>query len=159
MPFADGAFDAALAVVTVHHWRDLDAGLAELRRVSRRQVILTFDVSVHNDHWLFDYVPEVAELTERTMPPLDAFGDVEVEVVPMPHDCSDGMIVAMWRRPDAYLDPSVRAATSGLSLVDQHVVEAAMARLADDLRSGAWARRYGHLLEHETLDVGLRILS
>ena len=41
--FADDSFDAALGVFTVHHWTDQNAGLAELQRVSRRQVILTFD--------------------------------------------------------------------------------------------------------------------
>src|ERR1700761_7614114 len=33
--FEDDAFDAALAVFTVHHWPDLEAGLAEMRRVTR----------------------------------------------------------------------------------------------------------------------------
>jgi SAM-dependent methyltransferase len=44
LPFVDGAFEAALAVLTVHHWPDPVAGLRELRRVTRgRIVILTFD--------------------------------------------------------------------------------------------------------------------
>ena len=158
LPLPDGAFDAAMAIMTIHHWDDPVAGLAELHRVAGRVVVLTFDREVHNRHWLFDYVPEVAALTERVMPPLSIYGDAEIEVVPVHHDSPDGMIVSMWRRPDAYLDASVRAATSGLSLVDQDVVGAAMARLAADLRSGEWERRYGHLLERETLDVGLRIV-
>lgn len=158
LPFADGTFDAAMAIMTIHHWDDPGAGIAELHRVAARVVVLTFDVDVHNSHWLFDYLPEVAELTARVMPPLSLYGDAEIESVPVRHDCPDGMIVTMWRRPEAYLDPSVRAATSGLSLIDQDVVDAAMGKLAADLRSGAWARRYGHLLERETLDVGLRIV-
>ncbi|WP_432277561.1 class I SAM-dependent methyltransferase [Kitasatospora brasiliensis] len=40
LPFADGAFDAAMAVLTVHHWPDLRQGLAELRRVARRRADL-----------------------------------------------------------------------------------------------------------------------
>jgi ubiquinone/menaquinone biosynthesis C-methylase UbiE len=46
LPFADATFDATLAVLTVHHWSNLGAGLAELRRVSRRQVVLTWDQAV-----------------------------------------------------------------------------------------------------------------
>ena len=33
VPIADGAVDAALAVLTLHHWGDLRAGLRELQRV------------------------------------------------------------------------------------------------------------------------------
>src|SRR5215510_2788220 len=36
LPFRDGAFDAALAVLTIHHWPDLARGLGELRRAARR---------------------------------------------------------------------------------------------------------------------------
>ena len=35
LPFRDGAFDAALGVLTVHHWSDRDRGLAQMRRVTR----------------------------------------------------------------------------------------------------------------------------
>jgi SAM-dependent methyltransferase len=158
LPFADGAFDVAVAVITIHHWPDLQAGLAELRRVAERQVIVTFDPVVHHEHWLVnDYVPEVAELA--ALPPLDAIGLRNVEVVEVPWDCTDGFLVAYWRLPDKVLDKLRRAATSGLSLVDPVIVDAAMDRLAADLRSGEWARRHGYLLERESHDVGLRILS
>jgi len=43
LPFADGAFDAALAVFTIHHWSDVVAGLKEMARVARRVAVLTFD--------------------------------------------------------------------------------------------------------------------
>ena len=43
LPFADRAFDAGMAVLTVHHWPDPAAGLQELRRVSRRQVVFYFE--------------------------------------------------------------------------------------------------------------------
>jgi len=158
LPFADGSFDAALAVMTVHHWPDVAAGVAELRRVAARTVFLTFDVDLHNAHWVFDYVPEAAALTEACMPPLSLLGS-DVEVVEVPWDCVDGMIVSMWRRPEAYLDPTVRASTSGLSLVDQCAVDTGMARLAADLASGAWAERHADLLARESLDVGLRIVT
>lgn len=59
LPFPDGAFDAALAVLTVHHWDDWRAGIAELLRVARRQVLLVFDPAVTKQFWLIaDYLPE-----------------------------------------------------------------------------------------------------
>ena len=44
LPFQPDSFDAALAVLTVHHWPDKALGLSELRRVARRHVVvLTWD--------------------------------------------------------------------------------------------------------------------
>jgi len=40
LPLADGSVDAALAVLTIHHWSDLAAGVAELRRVARRRIVV-----------------------------------------------------------------------------------------------------------------------
>lgn len=154
LPFSDDAFDVALAVITVHHWPDLEAGLRELRRVAHRQVIVTFDRSVHDRHWIFDYVP-----IPGALPPIGALGLSNVETVEVAHDCTDRFLVAPWRNPEEFLDPAARAAMSGLALLDDGIVDRAMARLAADLRSGEWARRHAHLLERETLDVGLRILS
>jgi SAM-dependent methyltransferase len=154
LPFADAAFDVALAVITVHHWRDLQAGLAELRRVAGRTVIVTFDRRVHDAHWIFDYAP-----VPNALPVIEELGLESVEVVEVPWDCTDGFLVAPWRRPEAYFDPGARLAMSGLALLPDDVVDAAMQRLGDDLASGAWARRYGHLLAKESHDVGLRILS
>jgi ubiquinone/menaquinone biosynthesis C-methylase UbiE len=34
LPFADSSFDAAMAILSDHHWDDRPAGLCELRRVS-----------------------------------------------------------------------------------------------------------------------------
>lgn len=163
LPFADGAFDAALAVLTVHHWTDRARGLAELARVSRRQVVLTFDPVVHADMWLVrDYLPEVTGLPGWDAPApaaiAEALGGGTVEVVPVPADCIDGFLGAYWARPEAYLDPSVRAATSGLALLPAPVVDDAVARLAADLRTGRWHRRHGHLLQRATVDDGFRLV-
>lgn len=40
LPFDDDSLDAAMAVLTVHHWTDVGAGLAEMRRVARGPVVL-----------------------------------------------------------------------------------------------------------------------
>jgi ubiquinone/menaquinone biosynthesis C-methylase UbiE len=52
LPFPDSSFDAAMAILTVHHWQDLDRGLAELRRVARRQVVFTWDPDHDRKLWI-----------------------------------------------------------------------------------------------------------
>jgi hypothetical protein len=66
--------------------------------------------------------------------------------------------MAYWRRPEAYLDPIVRANISVFSLVPAGAVAAMVAALSADLESGAWAERHAGLLEREELDLGYRVL-
>jgi SAM-dependent methyltransferase len=47
LPFADGAFDAALAQLVVHFMTDPVGGLGEMRRVTRRGGVLAACVSDH----------------------------------------------------------------------------------------------------------------
>jgi SAM-dependent methyltransferase len=160
LPFADDSFDAAMAVLTVHHWTDQAKGLSELRRVARGPVvILTYDPAFR-DNWLYDYLPELAALDDAQMPPISAYaevmGDVRIDVVPIPHDCTDGFLAAYWRRPAAYLDPRVRAAMSSFHAIGD--VSGALARLEHDLTSGAWDRRYGALLSEDSRDCGYRLV-
>jgi SAM-dependent methyltransferase len=164
MPFADDAFDATLAVFTIQHWTDLQAGLDEMRRVSRRQVIFTFDVTRQRELWFTaDYVPAAADLEERRAARLEqvvaGLGGATIETVPIPGDCVDGFGAAYWRRPSAYLDPAVRANISSLLMLEPDQVDPGVARLAADLESGAWKRRHGHLLELDSLDLGYCLIT
>lgn len=164
LPVADGAVDVALASLTHHHWADAPRGFAELRRVSRRQVVLTWDpAAIAREFWLVrDYLPEV-KMRESGLATVDAAvrglgpGAV-VTPVPVPHDCTDGFLAAYWRRPRSYLDPAVRAGISGLALLDPGVVARAVAQLAADLASGAWVRRHAELVDLPELDLGYRLV-
>lgn len=162
LPFANGTFDAALAIFTVHHWTDQRAGLAELQRVARRQVVLTFDHSMERAYWLNDYWPVTEQHDGDWIATIDAvtgpLGTDHVEVIPVPHDCQDGFMAAYWRRPERYLDPDVRANISGLALLPPEEADAGARRLADDLASGAWQQRYGHLLALDEMDAGYRLV-
>jgi SAM-dependent methyltransferase len=163
LPFASRSFDAALAVLTVHHWPERAAGYAELRRVARRAVVLTIDPELHSRMWLVDYIPEMAEVFRR-IPPVDEVVDgigarlADVVTVPLPGDCTDQMTVGNWRRPERYLDPEVRACGSAFHEVGPAAVERGMAALEDELRTGRWPARYGALLDLDELDVGLRLV-
>ena len=160
LPFADDAFEAALAVLTIHHWADLAEGLREMKRTARRRlVILTYDTSV-GGFWLTDYFPEILEIDAATMPTLatlrEHLGSFELVEVPVPHDCVDGFLGANWRRPEAYLRDEVRAGTSVFPRI--HNVEVGVARLRADLESGAWKQRYGAVLERTEIDLGYRLV-
>lgn len=163
VPVRDGAFDVAMAVLTIHHWPDPRLGLAEMRRVATRQVVVTFDWDVHDAMWFVaEYLPEVSSLTGEHIAiaeVADALDATTVRVIPVAFDTPDATLVSHWRRPEAYLDARVRAASSGLALLPADVVDTAVARLRDDLESGAWARRHADLVDRETHDVGLRLVA
>lgn len=161
LPFADDSFDAAMAILTLHHWPDKSAGLREMRRVTRgRIVILTFDPAAKP--WLTDYLPELAVLDEAQMPAMEDYGrwlgPVEVAPVPVPHDCIDGFLYAYWRKPAAYLDPLIRSGSSSFWALGE-AATAGLERLRRDLETGDWARRYGDLLERKDYDAGYRLLT
>ena len=160
LPFADACFDAAMAVLTIHHWTDPAKGLAEMRRVARGPVVILIYDPAFRGFWLADYVPELVSLDDAQMPPLslcsDVLGPVTVTPVPIPHDCEDGFLCAWWRRPAAYLDPRVRAAMSSFARIGD--VTPALARLTDDLADGGWMARYGHLMTRDSLDLGYRLV-
>ena len=164
LPLPDDTFHCALASLTVHHWKDFAAGLAEMRRVSRRQVFFTWDAQFYaGSFWLDrDYRPDspVHAPTLITMKDIVASYDGAVRIVnvPVPADCIDGFAAAYWNRPDAYLDPVVQAGISWYALADQEGVAASVARLASDLESGAWDEKYGHLRDLTEYDFGYRLV-
>lgn len=164
LPFADRSFDASMAVLTIHHWRDLPGGLAEMRRVARRRiVILTWDIRAADTFWLTaHYFPEVTALDETRFGPIDdladAMGGAKVIPVPVPRDCTDGFLAAFWARPEEYLDPRRRAAMSPFAIIPQESFQSGLERLTNDLKTGAWDQRFGELRTRETLDAGYRLL-
>lgn len=165
LPFDDGSFDAAMAVLTVHHWPDTDAGLRELRRVtSGPVVILTFDGSALEDFWLNDYAPELIAAERRRYPEIerirDALGGISVvDVVTIPFECTDGFGDAFYGRPERFLDPAVRAAQSGWGFVDSATEERAVEHLRSDLLSGEWDRRHGHFRSQPTFEGAVRLIT
>jgi SAM-dependent methyltransferase len=165
LPFGDDSFDAALAVLTAHHWTDLDAGLGEMRRVARqRAVIVTFDAEALESLWITaDYFPEMLGLKRPSgassrdlvakLP-----GAVSVPV-PVPRDCTDLFFAALWARPELLLDEQVVRPMWVWQSISEESRKTGRERLAADLESGAWNERYGHLLELDELDVGLRLVA
>ncbi len=165
LPFDDESFDAAMAVITVHHWRDVRAGMAEMVRVARqRVVVLTFDPAPVKDLWLVrDYFPTALEYHIKGMPPIAeltaALPNPSVEAIPVPRNCADGFFIGLWDRPEMHLDPGVRNGSSCWHRMPPDEIENGLARLKTDLDSGRWEERNGHLRELPELDVGLRLVT
>ena len=163
LPLDDGAVDAAMACVTIHHWESPEAGLAELRRVARGPVVVfTFELE-SLPAWQHEYLREGLALELPRFPAIDDVaaalgGRTRVERIPTPGDCLDGFFEAFWKRPEALLDPALRGAQSMWALLEQDVEQRIVQRLAAALSSGAWDAEHGHLRERESFDGALRLV-
>jgi SAM-dependent methyltransferase len=163
LPLQTASVDAAMAVLTIHHWTGLERGLSEMARVARKRAVLLTWVPDAEPFWLTeDYFPEMAADDRRIFPGAAALtallertiGPVHMAPVPLPHDCTD-TYRAYWRRPEFYLNADIRGAMSAFAGID---ARAGLARLRADLAGGRWAERNRHLLALDTLDVGYRIV-
>jgi SAM-dependent methyltransferase len=165
LPFDDDSFDAAMATITIHQWPDLERGLKELRRVAKGPVvILTFDGPALHDFWLHAYIPELFEAENARDPGVDRVagilgGKATITAVPIPIDCVDGFVEAYYARPEAFLDPAIRAAQSVWAFADPAAVERGLDQLEADLESGEWDARHGHLRTQPTYTGALRLLQ
>ncbi|HEY8122996.1 MAG TPA: class I SAM-dependent methyltransferase [Myxococcota bacterium] len=161
LPLRDASVDAALAVLTIHHWPDRARGLAEMRRVARKRVVILTHEHLAS-FWLGEYFPGIRRIDLEIFPTFEeyerALGAVQVTAVPVPHDCSDGFLGAYWRRPRAYLSAEVRSAISSFAKLTESEMREGLARLRADLDSGEWERRWGHLSGLAAIDLGYRLV-
>ena len=166
LPLRDDSVDAAMAVLTIHHWDDeLERGIHELRRIARDTVVnLTYDPLVSGAMWLMaDYLPEVADLDRRIFPAPELLagwlGDgARIEVIPVSRDTPDWMLGSFWAHPERVLDEQARNATSGFARMDATVVQRVVEEVRRDLESGMWDERHGHLRQLDAYDAGLRLI-
>ena len=167
LPLRDQSVDAAMAILTIHHWdEEQERGVRELRRVARGPVVIvTYVHEVSNEMWLMkDYLPEVAEMDSRILPSVDRVaswlgGSTEVETLEISHDTPDWTIGSFWAHPERVLDPAARAGTSGFARMSPDVVERVVGAVQRDLESGAWDERHGHLRRLQSFDAGLRLIT
>jgi SAM-dependent methyltransferase len=164
LPLHDQSVDAAMALCTVHQWRSLDDGLRELRRVTRGPIVmLHFDGDALDRYWLADYAPELIAVERRRYPPIDKIAKAlgratEIQVVPIPIDCTDGFTEAYYARPEAFLDPAVRRSQSAWSFVKEEDQLRFVKILGDDLKSGEWDRKYGDWRKQPFFEGSLRLI-
>ncbi|QCX81720.1 hypothetical protein C9F11_40700 [Streptomyces sp. YIM 121038] len=164
LPFADGQFDASMTLFSVHQWSDPEAGLREMRRVTRGPVVvLTCDPARVCDFWLYEYAPDVLETEARRYPALHRLtaalgGTTAVRPVPIPLDCTDGFNEAYYGRPELLLNPAARQACSAWSFVDDRARQDFDVSLRRALGSGMWDEAFGRLRGRPTYDGSLVLL-
>jgi SAM-dependent methyltransferase len=166
LPLDDKSVDASMAILTVHQWLDLDAGLRELKRVTRGPiVVVSFDGDLLDRFWLAEYVPELMAAERGRYPKIEALvralstptSAARVEPLPIHRDCTDGFTEAFYARPERFLDPAVTRAQSAWQFVTAEVRERFARTLTADLSSGRWDERFGHLRTAPTFAGSLRM--
>lgn len=164
LPFEDNSFDASMAMVTVHHWSDIEKGLRELRRVTRGQVlIMTFDPDSLDNFWNAEYFPELIQVEKQRYPKIETLvkalgGDCEVQAIPVPLDCIDGFQEAFYGRPEAFLEEGVRKSQSAWGFLPEGLEEKLVQRLAGELGSGEWDKKYRHFRTQPWFTCALRLI-
>jgi SAM-dependent methyltransferase len=165
LPLDDKSVDASMAMVTIHHWADMEKGLLEMKRVTRQLVlIMTFDGDAMHEFWNVDYFPEVVAMEKRRYPAIDWItgllgGHCKVQPIPIPLDCVDGFQEAFYGRPEAFLNEEVRKAQSAWGFLSEEQQEMTIRHLADDLQSGDWDKKFGHLRSQPSFTGALRLIT
>ncbi len=160
LPFKNNIFDCSMAILTIHHWSNAISGLKEMIRVTKYKIVLFTWIGYGNNFWLENYIPEIIGIDIKLFPTIDELkrilGNVIVEIVEIPYDCTDGFMCAYWRRPEMYLDPNVRKAISTFSRIPEN--PEGLNKLRKDIESGEWYNKYSYLLDKETIDLGYRLV-
>ncbi len=167
LPFHDKSFDAAMTVISIHHWYPHQReGIKEMCRVARnRIVIVTYDPRVSNRMWLLsDYLRETAELDGQIFPLPETICEwldceTQIETIPIPRETPDWTLMSFWGHPERVLDSAARAATSGFARQPADVVQRVVSDVERDLKSGRWDEQYWHLRKLSEFDAGLRIIT
>jgi hypothetical protein len=164
LPYPDRYFDASMATFTVHQWQNLQAGLTEMRRVTKGPVvILTCDPDEVESFWLGPYAPEVLAGEARRFPAMHAInqvlaGTVVITAVPIPFNCKDGFNEAYYGRPEKFLEEGARLACSAWSFVNQSIADSYVQDLSHELQHGSWDSKYGHLRIQPQFEGSLRLI-
>lgn len=164
LPFDDGAFDASMALITVHHWTELERGLSEMRRVTTGPVvIMTFDPNALDVFWNAEYFPELVEIERRRYPSIERIvnalgGTCRVESVPIPIDCTDGFQEAFYARPEAFFRAEVRRSQSAWGFLPEGMERVLVDRLHASLTTGEWDQRFGHWRTTPWFNGALRLV-
>jgi hypothetical protein len=113
--------------------------------------------------WQQDHLAEGLLIERPRFRPIEEIaallgGRTRIEALPTPADCVDGFFEAFWNRPEALLDPAVRAAQSMWALLGRGVEERMVARLADALATGRWDAEHGHLRKQTSFPGSLRLV-
>ena len=145
----DNFFDGATAILTIHHWQNLQKGLQEVNRVLKPgtpMVFFSFTPQQMKGYWLYHYFPKMIERAMQIIPPMNemerllmasGFTSVKSELYFVREDLEDHFMYSNKYKPENYLLAEVRNNASGFSaLAAREEVAAGVAMLDADIRSG-----------------------
>ena len=149
LPFPDQMFDGAIAILTIHHWKDIEAGFKEISRVlksGRNFVCFSFTTQQSQGYWLNHYFPGMMKNTFGITPDIEemkhfllnaGFTNVEFEPYYVKEDLCDYFLYASKYKPERYLIPEIRSNTSAFSYYanDSEEIENGLRQLQDDIAS------------------------
>ena len=167
LSFEKSSFDAAILILCIHHFSDLQSALREAQRVTSGGPVLifTYDPLAIDEPWLFEYFPVFRLQIQKAFPTISVISacfDSELSVqehpFPLPHDLKDSFAGAAWRYPERYLDQEFRDGTSAFRQLDPVTAGACLTHLAGDLKSGRWDRRYSEVRKLNVYDHGYTFL-
>ena len=164
LPFEANSFDAAMAIQTVHHWPDAQTGLDEMVRVARKRVlVVAFDPDLLHDLWISaDYFRGIIDLKDRPKADSKEFARMlpgsKTLPIPVARDCRDLFFAALWARPELFLEDEIVNPMWVWQSIPVDARDQGRRRLAEELESGEWDLKYGHLRRRDELDVGLRLI-
>lgn len=152
LPFENEFFGAALATLTIHHWKNLEKGFAEIRRVLVNNcnfVIFTAYPEQMENYWLNHYFPKMLKDSMAIMPARNkvvtalnsaGFLVTNEEKYYIRSDLQDLFLYSGKQRPALYLDAQVRKGISSFSaLSNKQEVETGLQKLSGDLENGNFA--------------------
>jgi ubiquinone/menaquinone biosynthesis C-methylase UbiE len=148
LPFEDGFFDGALASLTIHHWKNLEKGFAEIYRSLKKGctfVIFTSFPEQMETYWLNYYFPQMMKDSMTVMPGRQkvtaalnsaGFAVVNEEKYFIQHDLQDLFLYSGKHRPSLYFDEQVRKGISSFSaLSNREEVKKGLQKLKSDLEN------------------------
>ncbi len=171
IPVISNTFDDAICILSIHHFSNRYKCFNEIFRILRQKgtlLIYTFIPDEQNSFWLRDYFPELFKTDADKFPGVEKLKELtkdsgfEVSDI-IKHELhfhsEDNFLAANWRQPEKYLREEIRNGISTFSLLPENIVEGGLNLLRNDLKSGEWNRKYGHIKRMEYLDAGYRFLK
>ncbi len=165
IPLPKGSAAGIISTLAVHHFHDLNAAAAEMRRVCSNGPIVLFTIDPRRGEpfWFGEYFPGIHGRLFDAFVPIEELISVftgtqdataTVHSFPLPQDLSDLNMHAGWNRPELYLDFVARRGMSGFAMSDHSEVHAGLDLLSRDLKHGKWDKRNGYLRAKESYDLG-----
>jgi ubiquinone/menaquinone biosynthesis C-methylase UbiE len=169
LPLLDQSADAAIIMLAFHHFQDYRKALCEIHRVigDGQIVLFTYDPEVISSFWLTQYFPSFVTDVQSTFLPIpklvseiESITSVAVKTLPfsLPNDLSDSFAAVGWARPELYLNSSIRNGISSFARISDNELDQGLTNLREDLETGVWDQKYGHLRQQEQYDVGYRFV-